>query len=167
PPICQRRRPLRRRFLRELFMSAAIDALKQAWRDYVTDGVPASGENDPDKAEIRAALDQLDLLIAAVTAGIEIYASTGDLPAEPDVGTIALVTGDTYYEFTEDYGWVEATWYIDLLKGADGLMTAASAAEVDTGTENTKAVTPEALTDSAFVRTQREVAVTDTDAVYD
>lgn len=125
-------------------MSAAIDALKLAWRDYLTDGMPGSGENEPAKAEIRAGLDQLDSLIASVSSGIQRYATVGDLPGDAADGTLALVEGDTYYEF-DGTDWVVATWYVDLLKGetgADGLMAASNAEENAAGAINNKAVTP-------------------------
>lgn len=50
-------------------MTAGTDKLKQAFRDYITDGVPFSGPNDPDKAEIRAALEALGIDIAAASLG--------------------------------------------------------------------------------------------------
>lgn len=57
-------------------MTAGTDALKAAFRLYNVDGVPASGENEPDKGEILPALDQLSLDIAAAQAGITIVADT-------------------------------------------------------------------------------------------
>jgi|GEM_PF-6492105 len=50
-------------------MSQGTDALKAAFRDYVTEGVPATGANEPDKAEVRAAADQIALDIAAASLG--------------------------------------------------------------------------------------------------
>lgn len=50
-------------------MSEGTDRLKAAWRDSVTEGIPASGPNEPSKAEIRAALDVLAIDIVAAGAG--------------------------------------------------------------------------------------------------
>lgn len=50
-------------------MTAGTEALKQAFRDFQTDGIPASGANEPIKPEIRAALDALNLDIVSAGAG--------------------------------------------------------------------------------------------------
>ncbi|MFT4056299.1 MAG: hypothetical protein QM681_17480, partial [Novosphingobium sp.] len=50
-------------------MSTGTDILKSAWRDHVTPGIPATGANEPSKAEIRAGLDELAINIAAAAAG--------------------------------------------------------------------------------------------------
>ena len=49
-------------------MTAGTQALKAAWRDFAITGIPSSGGNEPDKGEIRAALDTLALDIAAAAA---------------------------------------------------------------------------------------------------
>ncbi|WIA54301.1 hypothetical protein N6H05_14640 [Sphingobium sp. WTD-1] len=50
-------------------MTLGTDALKLAWRDYVTNGVPGTGENEPVKQEIRDGLDALAIDIAAAGMG--------------------------------------------------------------------------------------------------
>ena len=59
--------------------------LLSAFRDYITEGVPASGPNEPVKAEIRQPLGQLVDYIASVAAsvgnGVAGYALIADLPA--------------------------------------------------------------------------------------
>ena len=50
-------------------MSAGTDKLKQAWRDFITAGIPGSGANEPNKREIREGLDALSIDIAAAAVG--------------------------------------------------------------------------------------------------
>lgn len=50
-------------------MTAGTDEAKRAFRPWLTDGVPASGVNEPDKTEIRAAFDSIGLDIVAASAG--------------------------------------------------------------------------------------------------
>ncbi|QSR18398.1 SGNH/GDSL hydrolase family protein [Novosphingobium sp. KA1] len=57
-------------------MGTIGDAFKAAWRDFVTDGIPATGENDPDKAEIRPIGNLIDQLVNGIAAGIQIVATT-------------------------------------------------------------------------------------------
>jgi hypothetical protein len=51
-------------------MSAGTDALKVAFRDFNTLGVPASGPSDPHKPELRAAIDRVGLDIAAAAVAV-------------------------------------------------------------------------------------------------
>lgn len=57
-------------------MGTIGDAFKAAWRDFVTDGIPATGENNPDKAEIRPIGNLIDQLVNGIAAGIQIVATT-------------------------------------------------------------------------------------------
>lgn len=100
-------------------MTAGTDDAKRAWRFWRTDGIPASGANEPDKTEIRAAFDSigLDILAAgsggdpnAVRAVIEpirddALAAAG-FPLRSDAITFApkMSTGETTYVRTSDAG---------------------------------------------------------------
>lgn len=89
-------------------MSSSTDVLaagNTAWRDYVVDGVPSSGENEARKLEIRAfvasvasavaGLDGaiLDLVAALVAEGATVVATSGDLPAGTDAAVGLVLTG--------------------------------------------------------------------------
>ncbi|MBB4616898.1 hypothetical protein [Sphingomonas abaci] len=52
-----------------------------AFRDFATDGVPASGPNDPAKSDIRALFALIDLAVAAASAGLTMVATTADRDA--------------------------------------------------------------------------------------
>ncbi|MEH3108884.1 MAG: hypothetical protein PGN22_02135 [Agrobacterium cavarae] len=70
---------------------------RQVWRDFVTDGVPSSGKNDPKKIDIRNWAYWLESLITAVSAGGgKLYSSRAALNADlsPAANTPALVIGD-------------------------------------------------------------------------
>lgn len=69
-------------------MTAGTDALIQAFRLWVTDNVPASGANWPNKAEIIAALQRLAVDIGAAQAGLH---------TEP-----TIAARDTYYATPEN-----------------------------------------------------------------
>lgn len=57
-------------------MAAIKDQANSVYRDFVTDGVPASGPNDPDKADIRGLFSVIDVAVAAAQAGITIVPTT-------------------------------------------------------------------------------------------
>lgn len=59
-------------------MAAIKDQANSVYRDFVTDGVPASGPNDPDKADIRGLFSVIDLAVAAAQAGIKPVATLAD-----------------------------------------------------------------------------------------
>jgi hypothetical protein len=67
------------------------------FRDYVTDGVPASGTWDPRKADIRALLNFLYNGVQGASAGGLIYDSKADLDADLDhaANSMAWVIGDS------------------------------------------------------------------------
>lgn len=71
-------------------MTAGTDALIQAFRLWVTDKVPASGANWPNKAEIIAGLTRLAVDIGAAQAGVHIEPTTA--------------ARDTYYATTANRG---------------------------------------------------------------
>ncbi|MDW5315022.1 hypothetical protein [Rhizobium sp. PL01] len=59
------------------------DTAENVYRDYVTDGVPASGKNDPNKAAIRRLLKHYEALITAFTTnGGLIYTSKAQMDAD-------------------------------------------------------------------------------------
>lgn len=71
-------------------MTAGTDALIQAFRPFVVDGIPSSGANEPDKTEIIAALTRLAVDIGAAQAGIH---------TEP-----TIAARDTYYATSANRG---------------------------------------------------------------
>ncbi len=62
-------------------MTQGTDQLIQAFRDYVVDGIPSTGEHEPVKADIRTAANLMGLEIAAAQAGIQIVATVADMTA--------------------------------------------------------------------------------------
>ncbi|NML11605.1 hypothetical protein HHL08_15855 [Sphingobium sp. AR-3-1] len=78
-------------------MGAVQDAINLAWRDFVTEGVPASGPNEPRKVEIRAVGAVIEQFLAV--AGIDkIYETTAAGIAATTSGDLFLVkgTGDSF-----------------------------------------------------------------------
>ena len=77
-----------------------LAALRLAFRAYATDGVPGSGEHEPDKAEIYAAhalvKDAIDLVAASIAIGYIPFATKAALDADLayDANTGAIVWGD-------------------------------------------------------------------------
>lgn len=62
-------------------MADIKDQANSVYRDFKVDGVPASGQNDPDKGEIRALFAAVDIAIAAAQAGLKTVATTTDRDA--------------------------------------------------------------------------------------
>jgi lysophospholipase L1-like esterase len=121
-----------------------IDDIKAAFRDSETEGVPASGEHEPVKAEIRAAFDRLASAISSIANGLLRYETKALLDADTDEddGTLAYVWGDsdpyanTVYQWN-GASWEAAPWYFDavaavvqpLLDDMDVALAAAQAAQ--------------------------------------
>lgn len=57
-------------------MAGIKDQAESVYRDFKVNGVPASGENNPDKSEIRGLFSIVDVAVAAAQAGITIVADT-------------------------------------------------------------------------------------------
>jgi hypothetical protein len=71
--------------------------INSLWRDSKTDGVPASGANEPNKFDIRSQLGPaLDTAFASAQQGMAVYATSDDLPTDPvpAEGTQARVYAD-------------------------------------------------------------------------
>jgi hypothetical protein len=64
-------------------MGDVTDKGRIAWRQYVVDGVPSSGEQEPDKEEIQDFVDAVETATSRVLAGATVVAS---LPAAATVG---------------------------------------------------------------------------------
>lgn len=99
------------------------DLIRSTYRDFAIDGVPASGENHPDKAEIRYALGTvLENALSTIGAGIVKYATKAAMDADTTRGdgVIAFVQRDGpnngAYQY---YGgvWETADWYFDAVAG--------------------------------------------------
>lgn len=128
--------------------SQVRDAVESAFRDYETAGVPASGDHEPVKSEIRYALGQLlATTLSSIGAGISRYATKAAMDAVTTVddGQLAYVYADptpannTVYQWNDAGGtWDVATWYFDavaavvqpLLDDTEAARDAALAAQV-------------------------------------
>jgi hypothetical protein len=77
-------------------MGQFSDLFNTAWRDYVTDGVPSTGNNKPKKSEIRQIGGAIDEALTAAAAGIKTFTTWSDLSANPGTaaGQTAYVKGD-------------------------------------------------------------------------
>lgn len=80
-------------------MASITEAFATVFRDYVTDGVPASGENEPVKSEIRAIGPLIETAIGNVSLGAlvsVVYATRSDLDNDLDhgAGSVGLVYAD-------------------------------------------------------------------------
>lgn len=62
-------------------MTAIKDQANSVYRDFKVDGVPASGQNDPAKSEIRGLFSLIDVAIAAAQSGIAIVSTIADRDA--------------------------------------------------------------------------------------
>lgn len=106
-------------------MGTVRDQFSATFRDYVLDGVPASGEHDVVKADARALGPTIETALSAVAAGLFRYATVALMDADlsrPD-GSLAYVyynNGATtdplngvyqYKASTTD--WIVADWYFD------------------------------------------------------
>ena len=116
-------------------MGAIADGFAAAFRDYVAAGVPASGPNNPSKAEIRAIGVQLEQAIGAAVSGLKFYATKAALDADTikPVGTLAYVFADptpannTVYHY-ESGGWVvDTAFYAGVARVVQPLVDAALA----------------------------------------
>jgi len=126
-------------------MGVLRSAVEAAFRDYVTDGVPASGAHEPVKSEIRAALgEQLEAAIGAAAGNLIPFATVALMDAnviQAD-GALAYVYDNNgsasdpangVYQWDDGAtDWVAATWYFDVIVA----LAASAAADL---------VTPEAL----------------------
>lgn len=84
-------------------MGAVSDAFASAFRDFVTAGVPASGPNEPIKAELRGLGATIEQLLAAAGIGDTIYETTAAGIAATTNGELFLVAGDGDPNFAELY----------------------------------------------------------------
>lgn len=73
-----------------------VQKANTVFRDYVTDGIPSSGANDPNKADIRAMLTALENGVTGAAAGATIYDSKADMVADTSqaANAMAWVLGD-------------------------------------------------------------------------
>ncbi|MGI4818623.1 MAG: hypothetical protein ACRYFE_08885 [Janthinobacterium lividum] len=106
------------------------DKLRSAFRDFRVDGVPASGPQEPVKAEVREALgrlaDRMEAVATGVVNGVRGYAILADLPelGPVDGGVLAKVE-----ETGLVYRWNGAAWE----EFADPTIVAADRAELAAG----------------------------------
>lgn len=62
-------------------MAGIKDQASSVYRDFAVDGVPASGQNDPKKADIRGLFSIIDVAVAAAQAGLTTVATIADRDA--------------------------------------------------------------------------------------
>lgn len=124
-------------------------AVEAAFRDFVTDGIPASGEHEPVKSEIRAALGELlETTLSAISAGIKRYATVAAMDADVDEadGQLAYVyenngsasdpANGVYQWDSGTTAWVAATWYFDAVSAVvQPLVDQAEAAATSAATD--------------------------------
>ena len=84
-------------------MGAVSDAFASAFRDFVAAGVPASGQNEPAKAELRGLGRIIEQFFAASGIGNTIYETTAAGIAATTDGQLFLVAGDGSPNFAELY----------------------------------------------------------------
>jgi len=101
-------------------MGQIADSFVQAFRDYVVNGVPASGRNEPNKSEIRAIGPAIEFQLGAITAGVSRYPNVAAMNAAIGVeaGHLAYVyrnngsasdSANGYYQYTGS-AWEIAPW---------------------------------------------------------
>ncbi|MDW9588658.1 SGNH/GDSL hydrolase family protein [Sinorhizobium meliloti] len=74
------------------------DSFRRAFRKYVADGVPSSGENDPDKDEIMPIGEEIDTKIANVQSDLQTQINEVELIAE--AASIGLVQKGTWAQLS-------------------------------------------------------------------
>lgn len=114
-------------------------SISTALRDYVTDGVPASGANKPDKRELREALEPLESAIKSFTAnGGLVFASKALLDAslDHDANAMAWVLGDSTVNNNGVYQKVDASGSGSWTRIADLPYTFVRATDAGAGTPN-------------------------------
>lgn len=91
------------------------DKFGEAFRNYNTDGVPASGDYEPEKAVIRSIGPALDDAFNAAISGIATYATVADLPISPAPapGTQARVYDDPTATNNVVWKYLDGAWAID------------------------------------------------------
>jgi hypothetical protein len=108
-------------------MGEVSDRFDTIYRDFETDGLPASGPHEPEKAEIRALGRLLETIISSAVAGLERYATVAAMNAAPgtNAGELAYVyanNGSTSDPANGAYqwsgtAWVAAPWYFNAVAG--------------------------------------------------
>lgn len=146
-------------------MPTLREMVESAYRDYETDGVPASGDHEPVKSEIRAALGKrLETELSAVGAGLLRFstAAARDAVVDSDDGQLAYVYDDGgnngVFQWDDGAGvWVAADWYFDAVAGVvDEHLADAVIARGTVATED--------ATDAYFRRWIRGIVITGMDA---
>jgi len=96
-------------------MGTFTDKFGEAWRDFNTDGVPASGAYEPEKSIIRGVGPALDTALAGAVTGIAQYATAADLPTSPApaAGTQARVYDDATPANNTYWIYDSGAWAID------------------------------------------------------
>lgn len=96
-------------------MATLSEQIADALRDFNTDGVPASGEYDPEKSKLRATLINMATAISAAQQGMASYATVADLPTDPvpAEGTQARVYADETETNNGVWIYKDSAWAFD------------------------------------------------------
>ena len=94
-------------------MGAIRDDANTTFRDYVTDGLPSSGQHKPQKSDIRSLFGTVEEAVASVTlaAGVQVtFPTAADMEADEsqEDGTLALVWNDPTPENNGYWVWDES-----------------------------------------------------------
>lgn len=124
-------------------MGEIADLGREVFRDFVVDGVPASGVNEPEKARARQLTELIDRRVAAASANLTEYDTLADLIASGQSTGLAFVTRNNgsvndaangVYQLNGSGGWEKADWYFQSVSGVvqpitDAAIAAAQDAE--------------------------------------
>lgn len=96
-------------------MGLIADGFDAAFRDFATAGVPASGPNEPQKAEIRRIGRLIEQAVGGAVAGLKFYATKAALTADTaqPAGTLAYVYDDPTIANNTVYHYEAGGWVID------------------------------------------------------
>lgn len=105
-------------------MGEIRDKAADVFRDFLVNGVPASGPNEPYKPAIRELLGTVDDRIAGAVAGLKPYASKAALDADTTqpIGTLATLPNDGVYRYASG-GWVRDSVLSNAFFGANVQVT--------------------------------------------
>lgn len=103
-------------------MGTIVNAINAAWRDFVTENVPASGAHEPVKSEIRALGGIIESVVATAGSDISRFATVAAMDAAPGAaaGELAYVYNNAgspsdaangYYQWSGS-AWVAAPWLL-------------------------------------------------------
>jgi len=140
-------------------MTTGTDALAMAFRDFIVNGVPASGPNEPAKPEIRAAIEQIGAEIGAGMLDFEPYETLAAMNADTSqpIGRLGYVfrnngvstdVANGFYQWTGSF-WEDAAWVLNAVAAAANPLIAQAIADTTLRVGDNTAVGAAALTASS------------------